>query len=251
MGDYAAPVDVNLFLARRGVKDADAPKTSLAALAGDIRLAFASEPDANSRLNEPLLKQITGGAPIRARFNYKDPFAFSPRFKVMFECNSLPLVVGFDEGIWRRIRVVPWPVQIPKSEQDVDLDQALQEEASGILNWLVEGARQYLIHRLPEPSAVSAATLAYRRLSNSAMGWVEECIEFRDDGQMAEVDLWLHYKAYCVERGARPVTRKALFEQLAWRGVRRSASLHSRTRRVMVLGCRIAPSARKQAALNP
>jgi putative DNA primase/helicase len=100
-----------------------------------------SEPEKNSRLAEAMIKLVTGGEPIQARHLNRDFFKFYPQFKLTISGNYRPGISGADEGIWRRLRLVPFGVFIPKEERDIHLSEKLRAEASGILNRLLDGLR--------------------------------------------------------------------------------------------------------------
>ncbi|GHV22927.1 hypothetical protein FACS189494_10400 [Spirochaetia bacterium] len=69
---------------------------------------------------------------------------------------------GTDNGIWRRIKLIPFTTTIPAEKQDKHLDQKLLEEGLGILNWLIEGTRRWFADGLVSPPAISSATEEYR-----------------------------------------------------------------------------------------
>ncbi len=95
-------------------------------------------------LQEGLIKELTGGEPILVRALHSDFVEVRPQFKLTISGNHKPEIRGTDDGIWRRVMLVPFDVQIPEAERDQDLGKKLWEERSGILNWLVKG-----VARLP------------------------------------------------------------------------------------------------------
>jgi len=102
------------------------------------------------------------GDMITARFLYGEHFEFVPQFKLWLGTNHKPKIVGANDGIWRRIRLIPFTVQIPKERQDKNLPKKLKVEAVGILNWALEGLRQWQQMGLAEPNTVTDATSEYR-----------------------------------------------------------------------------------------
>src|ERR1035438_4827060 len=114
----------------------------LAALAG-VRFVSATESKEGRRLDEAKIKQITGGDTVTARFLNKEFFEFRPEFKIWLATNHRPTIKGTDDGIWRRIRLVPFAVQIPEDKVDQRLRGKLVAEASGILNWMIAGLEDY------------------------------------------------------------------------------------------------------------
>lgn len=72
--------------------------------------------------------------------------------------NHKPVVAGTDEGIWRRLRLVPWDVVIPPQERDEELGDKLALELSAVLGWMVRGYNDWHEHGLADPEQVTSAT---------------------------------------------------------------------------------------------
>jgi putative DNA primase/helicase len=87
--------------------------------------------------------------------------------------NHRPAIKGTDDGIWRRIRLVPFTVQIPLDKVDNRLRGKLIAEASGILNWMIAGLEDYRAGGLRESEDVLEATRNYR----SGENWAEQFLE--------------------------------------------------------------------------
>lgn len=160
LADYAATAKIESLIGRNRRSGGDATP-DLIPLVG-ARFVRASEPEEGERLQEAKIKELTGGEPILARGLNADFFEFLPRFKLTISGNHKPDIRGTDDGIWRRVLLVPWDVQIPKAERDPDLVAKLFEERDGILNWLVRGLLDYLEGGLQEPASVVEATAEYR-----------------------------------------------------------------------------------------
>lgn len=236
LGDYAAAFDIAKLLDSPMVRDAEAPTPMLASLDGDVRFVTCAEPPTNARLNEALIKHLTGGAKIRARALKGASFEHTPRYTIFVECNSPPRIVGKDRGIWRRIRVIPWTAQIAQSAMDPDLGEKLAQESAGILNWLIEGAKQYLLLGLAEPDAIVRATDALRGRSQSALAWSEAATMESDAAAASQIDLWRSYRQFCLDRNLPAIQRGAFVSQLPTLGFKRRGSLDSRSRRVLWTG---------------
>jgi putative DNA primase/helicase len=166
LGDYGATVDIKSLLHNDFKRGADA-SPDLARLFGR-RIVLASEPEANDRLSESLIKAIAGGDRIVVRPLYQEPFEFYPTFKVSILTNTLPIIRGTDHGIWRRIlllhfdQVIPVEQRLSKSE----LIRELMVEASGILNWMLDGWLECRERGLDPPASVLKDTERYRAGSN-------------------------------------------------------------------------------------
>lgn len=162
LGDYAASAKIESLTGsnRRGGGDAT---PDLVPMIG-ARFLRASEPEKGVQWQEGLIKELTGGEPILVRALNKDFVEVRPLFKLVVQGNHRPEFRGDDHGIWRRIKLVPFTVQIPEPERipKQELDDILFAEAPGVLNWMVEGALSYLEAGLNEPVAVRDATAALR-----------------------------------------------------------------------------------------
>lgn len=135
----------------------------------NTRFVVVEELPKGVALREDLIKATSGGGKMAARFLQKDIFEFSPIFVAVLSGNTKPTISGSDDGIWRRLLVVPWEVRIaeddPTRVEFKELLTVFDVERSGILNWLIEGALLYLKHGLMAyvPPEVQAFTGNYRR----------------------------------------------------------------------------------------
>lgn len=174
MGDYAMLANDSLLLG-----DKDSHPTEKAALYGK-RFVPVSEPERNSRLKESRVKELTGDSTITARRMKEDFWSFERTHKFFLATNHLPKVDGADEGIWRRIKLIPFSVDLrTKVTPDPNIVQKMiATESSGIMNWLVAGWRRYLAsYSIPEPTAVRQATSNYRSDSDALGEFLSEyCI---------------------------------------------------------------------------
>jgi len=135
--------------------------TAKADLAGR-RLVVSSEISAGVALDEGLVKELSGGDRIKARFMGKDQFEFDPSHTLWICCNEKPRIKGTDNGIWRRIKVIPFVTTIPLESVDRWLDDRLKEERDIVLGWAIEGAIAYVERGLGECTAVNEATAEYK-----------------------------------------------------------------------------------------
>lgn len=137
------------------------------------RFVTCSETDEEMKLAEATLKQFTGNDSITARGMHKDFFTIRPTFKLAIPTNHRPNIIGIDAAIWDRTKVVPFAVRIAESEIDKSLPAKLQQEAEGILAWMIEGALLWKKEEIGTCPAVEAATKDYR----SEMDIVEQFLE--------------------------------------------------------------------------
>lgn len=191
-GDYAVTLPIQSFLHddRRGGGDAT---PDLARLPG-ARLVMASEPERGSRLSEAVVKTVTGGEKVVARRLFEGQFEFDPTFKLILSANEKPRITGQDEGIWRRVILVPFDAWFPRERRDPHLVDKLRAEAPGILNRFVEGFVDWRAGGLVVPPAVSAATEQYRAESDPVGEFVRACIKRVEH---ASIQARLVYDVYC------------------------------------------------------
>jgi putative DNA primase/helicase len=182
----------------------------------------ASEPEEGERLMEGVIKELTGGEPILVRQLHSDFVEVKPIFKLTISGNHKPDIRGTDDGIWRRVLLVPFDVQIPVEDRDANLGDKLWVERAGILNWLIEGLMSYLENGLQEPAAVLEATQGYRADSDPIGAFLAECCIVSGDpadfttsrDMMDGFNLWLDQKGEGMW-GSRTVSLK--FKALAGR----------------------------------
>ena len=157
LGEYALATRVETFMAQQQGSIPNA----IAALDG-ARLVSCSETPEGGGLDEALVKQVSGGDMISARFLNREYFTFKPKFKLWMLTNHKPIIKGTDNGIWRRIRLIPFEVTIPPEARDVGLADKLKAEAGGILKWMLAGLRLWREQGLKSPERIEAATEGYR-----------------------------------------------------------------------------------------
>jgi putative DNA primase/helicase len=166
LGDYAASAKIESLTGQNRRSGADATP-DLVPMIG-ARFLRASEPEKNVEWQEGLIKALTGGEPMLIRALQENFIEVTPKFKLFVSGNHRPNFKGTDDGIWRRVKLVPFLEQIPEKERinKADMDAALFAEAPGVLAWMVQGAIDYLEAGLREPAPVVEATLALRRDSD-------------------------------------------------------------------------------------
>lgn len=178
------------------------------------RFVTSEEPTEGVRLNEGLLKQLTGGSKITCRFLYGDEFEYTPEFKIWIATNHKPIIRGTDLGIWRRIKLIPFEVNIPPEKVDKNLKYKLRAEYPQILAWAVEGCIKWQKEGIKEPSAVENATKSYKQEMDLIASFVEQCIIIdyaADVGKMRASDLFALYSKWAKENNEYEMSSKKFF----------------------------------------
>lgn len=213
MGDYAMQTPTETLLVKR---EGSIPN-DLARLVG-VRFVTAVEISDGRRLDEALVKQVTGGDPITARFLRREFFQFVPAFKLFFAVNHKPQIRGTDHAIWRRIRLIPCEVTIPEDQQDRKLLEKLRGELPGVLAWAVRGCLEWQREGLRAPEEVRVATEAYRNDEDGLAQFLADCCRTGPSLRVKSADLYGAYTAWCERVGEHPVSQKKLGGQLTERG---------------------------------
>jgi len=235
MGDYAMNSPISTFLAKREGSGGGDASPDIARLPG-VRLLTASEPPEGARLDEGAIKAMTSNEVVTARHLNQGFFEFRPKFKLMISTNHYPRIRGTDLGIWRRIRLVPWVVRIPEEEVDPDLEQKLIEEAPGILQWMLDGAEEWLQRGLDPPEKAKAAVEDYRAAQDPVGEFLAARCEITGDYcvpgtdkpyQVTAKDLRDAYKKWCEDEGLDVMGGNAFVEKLMGKGITKK-KLHGR-----------------------
>jgi putative DNA primase/helicase len=213
LGDYAVTAEFSTFVADRK----SSVRNDIARL-HSARLVTAIEVGEGKRFAEELIKTLTGGDTVAARFLYREFFEFKPRFKVWLAANYKPEIRGSDYAIWRRIRLVPFTVTIPPEEQIPDLAEQLKEELSGILNWALEGLRDWLTNGLQPPPEVTEATEAYRAEMDIVGLFVQDACVLDPKAVTPSKTLYDAFRDWCAENGYEPFGQTAFGRRLAAKG---------------------------------
>jgi putative DNA primase/helicase len=192
----------------------------LARLRG-ARFVTAVETDVGRRMAESLVKQMTGGDTVTARFLHREFFEFRPEFKLWLATNHKPIIHGTDYAIWRRIRLIPFTVTIPEEEREKDLGERLLEESAGILSWAVQGCLSWQKTGLREPQAVTTATADYREEMDPLADFLaERCVS--GEGLMARTgELYVAFQKWADENGRHSVSSMAFSLRLQEKGFTR------------------------------
>lgn len=195
LGDYGLVVPFATFESERP----GAIPVNVASMEGK-RFVSASE-GAGRWLHSSRLKDITGGEQISARHLYSDPFVFRPTCKIFLSTNELPKVADESEGLWRRVRQVPFTQCFSGDRDDRGLKETLLAESAGIVAWLVSGCLAWQARGLTAPAAVVAATAQYRADSDELGRFLDEACELVPGAEVRASELYSHYRDWAANTG--------------------------------------------------
>lgn len=217
LGDYGKQTNADTFT----VKKSDRVNNDIAALKGS-RLVAATESEENARLAESLVKQLTGGEPVQARFLHQEYFEYVPQFKIFFQTNHKPIIKGGDLGIWRRIRLVPFTVTIPDDKLDKDLPEKLRAEMPGILKWLVDGCLKWKQEGLEAPEEVKEATANYQDEMDTIGNFLKETCTFEPTAKAMSGEIYQKYVEWCSQNGEYELSKTKFNKKLEERSFKKS-----------------------------
>jgi putative DNA primase/helicase len=213
LGDYSDAADPELLTARTF----DAHPTGVADLFG-LRLAILHESDHGRRLAEGTVKRLTGGDRVKARRMREDFWSFDPSHTFVMLTNHKPLVSGTDEGIWRRLRLVPFDVVVPPAERDEELPAKLGLELEAVLAWLVAGYTDWRGRGLADPEQVTKATGSYRAESDALTRFLDQRCLTGPHFRASSAELFAAWSKWCAGEGEPPGTQTAFSTSLVNRG---------------------------------
>lgn len=230
LGTYACNTPTGTFVNRR-----DGIPNDLAALDGR-RLVTMSESSDGAPLEEALVKQVTGGDPMTARFMRGEFFDFIPVFTPILSTNNKPVVKGMDPAIWARLHMVPFTVSFVGRE-DHDLKHVLDAELPGILNWCLDGLADWRDNGLKVPAKAKAAGLVYRAEMDVVGRFLEDCTRPSTVENADNTELYRAFVRWSQDNGEREKSQRWLtqamqnrqLEQVCasrkyWRGIELLAS---------------------------
>lgn len=217
-GDYQVALPASSLMAKSASSGASA-SPDLAMLRGK-RLAVASELEENECFNESLVKSLTGGDVLSVRKLYAEFFQLEPKFKLVLVGNHRPYVRGSDDGIWRRIHLIPFKHQVPKSQQDRQLESRLMAELPGILNWAIKGCLEWQqsSQGLGMPDLVKQETQNYRATEDLLQRFLGDRCAINPSAGEYQKNLYAAYKAWAAENNEFAMSNRKFGEKLREHG---------------------------------
>jgi putative DNA primase/helicase len=221
LGNYARRTPVETFLKKR---EGSIPN-DIARLRG-ARFVWAAENDRGVRLAESLIKEMTGGDRMAARFLHGEFFEFMPTFKIWFATNHKPTIRG-DAAIWRRLKLVPFDYTIPKDRQKKrhEVMAMFESELPGILNWAIEGCLEWQRDGLGVPDEVITATREYEAEQDTFSMFLEEkCVRVAN-ARVLSLALYREYKTWAEEHGETAASHKTFASLMSERGFAKTKTM--------------------------
>ncbi len=216
MGDYARAIASETLTETKRAGGSASP--DLADLIG-ARLALTTETEEGVALAESLLKALTGGDTLTARKLYSAPTQFTPQFKLMMSGNHKPMIKGNDEGIWRRVRLLPFTKTFDESKRDTHLAEKLRAEAPHILAWMVEGCLSWQEQGLADiPQTIREATAEYKEDQDLIGAWLADSCLLAPQKEALSTTLYNSYKFWCENNGLRSSSSRVFSRRLTERG---------------------------------
>jgi putative DNA primase/helicase len=216
-GDYYRHSGVNTFLQSTGQKSGSDHRSDLVRLAGDVRFVTCDEPPKRAVWDGAVIKQITGSMVTARESNARTDVTFAPRFKLHVECNNIPKAPSDDKGFRRRLKLYQHRVSLadmPDGEMPLDLVlERLADERSGVLNWLIAGAIEWLTTRkIPQPRAMADVLSDFWADSSPLLEWMSEWCDTSDPlVWTGSSELHKHFKDWCESAGIEPVMSTTAF----------------------------------------
>ena len=217
LGDFASSLSSASIMASKG----DKIPNDIARLAGK-RFAVIPETEENERINASLIKSLSGGDKITARFLFGEFFDFDFVAKIWIATNHKPTITDHSKGFWDRVKIIPFTVDIPKDQiiKKDNLMAQLLSESSGILNWAISGVRDYFAaDGLEVPASIQSEIEQYKYEQDSIAQFLDEKCTIGDLYAEDNTALYEAYKDFCNKTGEYPRHQRRFSQNLKERGL--------------------------------
>lgn len=213
----------------------------VAALRGS-RLVLASEGESGKPMSEGILKRVSGKDKLTARFMRQEFFTFTPTFLLFLATNHKPKFKGQDDGLWRRVKLIPFRRFFAPHERDYSLDRKLMAEAEGIAAWAVRGAVTWFREGLQDPPVIIEATREYQETSDALAGFFPGVLVPDEGATMNGNEAYNAYRDWCEAEGLPNKeiwSRRAFYDAMEERKVTRKKT----NKGIALVGVRLADAA--------
>lgn len=172
MGDYGTTISANALTTKKN----DSVRNDIARLM-NVRFVSTSENAIGTSLDEELIKNLTGGDQVAARFLFQEEFLFHPHLKLWWAFNHPPGIRDMTHSLWRRLKMIPFEDRIPDGEQipQMILLAQFERELPGIFNWVINGLKEFQKGGLVDVMAVSNAIEHFREDQDVLFDFIKDC----------------------------------------------------------------------------
>lgn len=219
LGEYSTATMAESFLKKR--YEGGGINNDIAKMEGS-RCVSVGEGIRGRSLNDDLVKALTGGDIISARFLRQEFSSFIPTFKILWSTNHLPIIGDQSISIWRRIKVIKFDVNIPADIVDPQIESKLKEELPGILQWAIDGCLKWQEKTLkPEPKVVTEAGGEYKNEEDPLRDFLQDLTVAGPNMEVQVTALYKAYQDHCEKAGERPLSNKRFGGLVTERGMKR------------------------------
>ena len=213
LGDYTQTAKATLLTEQYNKNNSE----TQVAMLKDARLVNVEETKMADVLDEGIVKNLTSGVSrMVGRFLFQNEFSFYMKAKIFMATNYRPTIYGTDNGIRRRLVLIPFDRGFTRDETDKDLRGKIEEERPEILGWLVEGCMEYLSKGLAQPDCVESLTQDYLTEQDRVSQWVADRCDTHDpDAVSTSTDMYHDYRCWCADNGERTMSQTMFGRNLA------------------------------------
>jgi len=215
LGDYAVVAPAEMLMMRDRGSGAN---NDVARLVG-ARLLLANETRNGQAMDDLALKTLVSTEAISARFLHREFFEFRPTHAIWMRGNHKPLIRDESEGAWRRVRLIPFKLNLSTDQVDPLLEEKLWAEREGVLAWAVRGCLLWQKTGLAPSPRVRVASASYRRDCDLLGDFLEEQCVLEKAARISQRELWNSWVFWCDESGVKSGSKKSFTRRLEERGV--------------------------------
>jgi putative DNA primase/helicase len=216
MGEYAHSFDINSLLKQSHASSGPTPE--LVAFRG-MRLSHTSEIPLGAKIDEQRVKLLTGGDTICARGLYVDTINFKPSHSLVMVGNHLPEIRDVSDAMRRRLLLIGFNARISSSQQNPHLLTDLKAEGSGVLNWMLDGLKDYLVNDLMVPQSVSDASTEFMEAEDLLGQWLAECCNTGFGLSASRQTVYRSYDVWAEAGGHKKMSQHTLTRRLNERSI--------------------------------
>lgn len=229
MGDYGTTIDSTSLITKKN----DSVRNDIARLPG-MRFVAASENSKGTILDEELVKKLSGGDQVTARFLFQEEFQFYPQLKLWWAFNHPPGLNDFTHSLMRRLKLIPFE-EVISGKEIVDQSIILawhREELPGILNWELEGLKKFQKDGLKDIEAVRNAVKEFKEEQDILHEFIQDCCYVATTEDTLKRDiitlssiLYRRYRQWAQENNEKEMGPRKFSIEMKERGFKKSHSV--------------------------